>query len=311
MTSIGRFHFGYKLQILILTTALIITGCNLPLGPAASTELPPLSFPTSVPTNLPAVLTPTPMILPPTTAAPGPATAIPPTPIPPTAIPPTAKPPVAVPPTARVQPTTIPGAVRINFDTGATAGITQGEIRPGQVLKFLVGAAQGQPLIISVDSANHDVIFSVVGLKDGKTLLDASQGLSSWQTMLTVTQDYLVQLIGAASQENFTLNINTPARVNFAPGADSALLMGSTPGGWDVSYVLRANVGQRMDLNLYAPDGNAVLAVYGYQDGQPYLRYVVESTTFGMKLPATEDYIIQVVPRAGAVADYSLSITIN
>ena len=301
MLRTGRFLIGYKLQILILTTALILTGCNLPVGKVAPTEIPTLAFPTSQPTNPPAILTPTPISLPPTTAATEPATANPPTNIPPT----------TVPPTVRVQPTTIPGAVRISFDTGATAGIAQGEINPGQVLKFLVGAAQGQPLIISTDSPNHDVTFSVVGLKDGKTLLDASQRLSSWQTMLTVTQDYLVQLMGAGSQENFTLNVITPARINFDPGTDTTLLMGSTPGGWDVSYVLRASAGQRMDLNLYAPNGNAVLAVYGYQDGQPYLRYVTESTTFGLKLPATQDYIIQVVPRAGEVATYSLGITIK
>jgi hypothetical protein len=42
-----------------------------------------------------------------------------------------------------------------------------------------------------------------------------------------------------------------------------------------------------------------VLSFYGCQDGQPYLRYVVEQNTFSMVLPATEDYIIQVVPRGG------------
>jgi hypothetical protein len=301
MLRTGSFLIGYKLQILILTTALILTGCNLPISRAAPTEIPPLAFPTSQPTNPPALLTPTPNILPPTTAPAEPSTAIPPT----------TGPPTTVPPTVQVQPTTIPGAVRISFDAGATAGIAQGDIRPGQVLNFVIGAAQAQPLIISTDSPNHDVTFSVVGLKDGKTLLDPSQRLSSWQTMLTVTQDYLVQLMGAGSQENFTLNVNTPARINFDPGKDTTLIMGSTPGGWDVSYVLRASAGQRMDLNLYAPDGNAVLAIYGYQDGQPYLRYVAELTTFGLELPATQDYIIQVVPRAGQVANYSLGITIK
>jgi hypothetical protein len=51
--------------------------------------------------------------------------------------------------------------------------------------------------------------------------------------------------------------------------------------------------------------------MYGYQDGQPYLRYVVEQTAFDMTLPATQDYIIQVVPRAGAVADYDLTVEIK
>lgn len=237
------------------------------------------------------------------------ATVMPPTGVPPTAVPPTVVPPTAVPPAAA--PTTIPGAVRVNFATGATAGIVQGELAPGQAQNFLVGAAQGQPLIVSTGSANNDVTFSVVGLKDGKTLLDASQKFSSWQTMLTVTQDYLIKVIAGASKDNFTLNVITPARITFDPNAISANVNGSTPGGLTVSYVLRANVNQQMDINLTPKDGNVVLSIYGYQDGQPYMRSVVESTTFSLKLPATQDYIIQVVPRAGQVENYSMTVTVK
>ena len=129
--------------------------------------------------------------------------------------------------------------------------------------------------------------------------------------MLAKTEDYLVQVYAGATTENFTLSIITPARIVFDPGAVTAQRSGSTPGGLNVAYVLRANAGQKMDLQLTAPDGNAVLSVYGYQDGQPYLRYVVEQTSFTMTLPATEDYIIQVVPRAGAVAPYTLKIKIQ
>lgn len=290
-------HFNeLRLPAMILTAALVLSACNLPGSQAASTQIPALPFPTALATGAPVLASSTPMVIPPTSAPAATATSLPPTAVP-TAVPP--------------QPNAIPGAVRVNFATGATAGIVQGQIQPGHVVNYLVGASRNQPLIISADSPNHDVTFSVLGLKDGLTLLPASQQASSWQTMLTVSQDYLVQVIAGASQENFTLNIITPARVNFDPGTDTTLLKGTTPGGWNVSYVLRASAGQRMDLNLYAPAGNAVLSIYGYQDGQPYLRYVVEQTTFGMKLPATQDYIIQVVPRAGAVASYSLSITIN
>jgi hypothetical protein len=163
----------------------------------------------------------------------------------------------------------------------------------------------------SVDAPNHDVTFAIIGLSDGKTYLSASKKESTWQSILLVTQDYLIHLIGGTSPENFTLNVNTPARIIFDPGAISATRAGSTPGGLDVSYILRANINQKMDLNLQAPPGKAVLAIYGYQDGNPYLRYVVEATTFSMSLPATEDYVIQVVPYAGEVVDYTLDITVK
>ena len=56
---------------------------------------------------------------------------------------------------------------------------------------------------------------------------------------------------------------------------------------------------------------DAVLTVWGFDDGQPYLRYVTEQTTFSMKLPAAEDYMIGVYPRAGAVVPYTLTVKIQ
>ncbi|HEX2557570.1 MAG TPA: hypothetical protein VHK86_04550, partial [Nitrososphaera sp.] len=202
-------------------------------------------------------------------------------------------------------------ALRIKFATGATSGIQEGQIQAGQSQSFLVGAAAGQPLMVSVNSLNNDVTFSVTGVKDGKVLASKAEKLSSWQTMLTATQDYRIDIYGGASTENFTLNVITPARINFDPGAVSAKLSGTTPGGFNVSYVLRASAGQKMNLDLVAPGGNAVLSMYGYQDGQPYLRYVVEQTSFEFTLPATQDYIIQVVPRGGEVASYTLTVEIK
>jgi hypothetical protein len=165
--------------------------------------------------------------------------------------------------------------------------------------------------MVSTGSYNNDVTFSVTGAKNGQVLLDGSQKLTSWQTMLTETQDYLIRVYAGASAENFTLNVITPARITFAPGAVSATEVGTTPGGLVVSYILRASINQQMDITLDAPNMSALLSVYGYQDGQPYLRSAAGSQTFSMKLPATQDYVIQVVPNAGQVANYSLNITVK
>jgi hypothetical protein len=276
----------FKTLTVLTVTALTVIGCG-----ALSTPVPTLAVPTSTPTDTP-VIVPT-------------ATAIPPT------VPPTPEPPTAVPPTAAPSPTPIPGAVRINFAEGATAGVVSGELQPGEVQNFLVGASAGQPLMVSTGSYNNDVTFSVTGVKDGKTLLAASQKLTSWQTMLTETQDYLIRVYAGASTENFTLNVITPARINFTPGTDSVTETGTTPGGLVVSYILRASANQQMDITLEAPNMSALLSVYGYQDGQPYLRSAIGSQTFNMKLPATQDYVIQVVPNAGQVVNYTLNITVK
>jgi hypothetical protein len=39
--------------------------------------------------------------------------------------------------------------------------------------------------------------------------------------------------------------------------------------------------------------------------------FTVESTIFRMKLPATQDYIVQVVPRAGQVVSYTMNVMIK
>jgi hypothetical protein len=267
----------FKILTVLTVTALTILACG-----ALSTPVPTLAFPTSMPTDTP-IIAPT-------------ATTIPPTPEPPTSAP---------------APTPIPGAVRINFAAGATAGIVNGELQPGEVQNFLVGASAGQPLMVSTGSYNNDVTFSVMGVKDGQTLLSASQKLTSWQTMLTETQDYLIRVYAGASTENFTLNVITPARIDFALGTVSATETSTTPGGLVVSYILRASINQQMDITLDAPNMSALLSVYGYQDGQPYLRSAAGSQTFSMKLPATQDYVIQVVPNAGQVVNYTLNITVK
>ena len=294
-------------KAVIILCLLLLGACNMPSGASAPTKAPELVFPTVAPSAAPQIVTPT-------TGASSPTATSAPAVISNTAtsVPPTSKPPTPIPATAAPAATAIvPNPVRINFATGATTGVVENTIQPGQVQNYLVGASQSQPLLISSDSPNHDVTFSVIGLSDGKTLLHQADKSSSWQTLLTVTQDYLIQVYGGAGQENYTLSVSTPARVIFDPGAISATRKGTTPGGYNVAYVLRANLNQQMDISLNAPAGAAVLSVYGYQDGTPYLRYVVEQTTFSLKLPATQDYIIQVVPRAGAVTDYSITFTIK
>lgn len=272
----------FKTLTVLTVTALTMLSCGV-----LSTPVPTLAVPTLAPTDTP-VIAPTA-----------------------TTVPPTHESPTAVPPTSAPAPTSIPGAVRIDFATGATAGVVSGELQPGEVQNFLVGASAGQPLMVSTGSYNNDVTFSVTGVKDGKTLLDASQKLTSWETMLTESQDYLIRVYAGASTENFTLNVITPARIDFTPGAVSTTETGTTPGGLVVSYILRASANQQMDITLDAPNMSALLSVYGYQDGQPYLRSAAGSQTFSMKLPATQDYVIQVVPNAGQVVNYTLNITVK
>ncbi len=235
-----------------------------------------------------------------------------PTSLPPTTIPPTAVPlSTSVPTFPPVQPTQIlPGATRINFLTGTTTGSVTGTIQPGETKTYVLEASQGQPMIVMTNSFNNDVTMSIK-TKGGTSILNASSKLSNWQGTLPTTEDYYISIYGGATAENFTLSVEIPARIKFALNADSAIVSGKTVGGYPVAYTVFASQGQNMKVDLNGVGSNAALTIYGFSDGQPYSRSVTGATTFNRKLPLTQDYIIEVVPMAGAVVNYTLVINIK
>jgi hypothetical protein len=165
-------------------------------------------------------------------------------------------------------------------------------------------------MIVSVDTPNGDATLAVYGA-NGVTLLPASQHTSNWQGILPSTQDYYFEVMGGRSVESFTLNLVIAARVQFDPGAVRADLQGTTVNGFAVTYAAYAKQGQKMDVILDVADETAGLTIWGFSDGQPYARAQNGVRDFSLLLPSTQDYIIQVVPRAGRVVDYSLMIKIK
>lgn len=239
-------------------------------------------------------------------------TAVPATAIPPTTIPPTAASlPTSVPTFPPVQPPQIlPNATRINFLTGATTGSVTGTIQADETKTYILEASQGQPMIVMANSFNNDVTMSIK-TKGGTSMLGAASKLSNWQGALPTTEDYYISIYGGVAAENFTLSVEIPARIKFALNADSAIVSGKTVGGYPVAYTVFASQGQTIKVNLNGVGSNAALTIYGFSDGQPYIRSVTGATNFGMKLPLTQDYIIEVVPMAGEVVNYTLVINIK
>ncbi len=212
--------------------------------------------------------------------------------------------------TLPTSPPILPAATRINFAPGATYGIAQGTIQAGQTQNFVLEAQQGQPMLASVSSPSNDLTMSITA-NDGTALLPASQGWSNWQGTLPATQDYFFQIIGGASTEDFTLWVSIPSRIEFASGAISATVSGKTVEGYIASYVVAAQGGQTMNILLTPNPNSAALTVWGFSDGQPYIRAQMGSTTFNMQLPSTQDYIIDVVPQGGQEVDFSLKVEIK
>ncbi len=213
---------------------------------------------------------------------------------------------IVVPPTAL-----IPNATRISFLAGATSAIVTAPIQAGDTQNYVLEAFQGQPMIVNVSSANNDVTLGIK-TQGGTNILNISAGQSTWQGSLPQTEDYYLILHGGATTENFTLNIVIPSRITFLPGAELDKVAGKTVGGYAVSYVAFASKGQRMTVDLGNLSNTAALTIWGFTDGQPYVNANMSPTThFVFTLPATQDYIIQVVPQGGLVVSYTLTVQIR
>ncbi len=262
------------------------------------------AIPTSSPDTISTIVAATMAAVTPATAQPSPTIAAP-TLLQPTsnAIPPTALPLINL--TAA-----LPDATRITFLPGATTGIMTGSAGPGQSINYVLQASQGQILMVNVDSTNHDVTVSIK-TQGGTSMLSPATQQSTWQQALPQTEDYYLTLHGGTSQENYTLTVTIPSRLKFAPGEDKLKVSGKTAGGYAVSYAIFAIKGQKMIVDLSPISGDAALTIYGYVDGTPYVRYVSEQTSFRFKLPSTQDYIIQVVPRAGSEVPYVLVVQVQ
>jgi hypothetical protein len=203
-----------------------------------------------------------------------------------------------------------PAATRINFLPETTTGVVSGSIQPGQSQYFVLNASLGQPLIVMVNSLNNDVTLSI-RTQGGTWMVNPAAHLSNFQSMLPKTEDYYIGVYGGDATENFTLTVEIPSRIKFAPGADTAMVSGKTVAGYDVAFTVLAVKGQVMRVYLNGVGKDGALTIYGYSDGQPYVRSVTEQTTFGLKLPVTQDYIILVVPRSGKVIFYTLIVNIK
>lgn len=236
-----------------------------------------------------------------------------PTPPAPTVLAPTVQPASSsVPPTQAVvaPPLLLSDATRIVFLNGATTGVVSAPISAGQVQNYVLQAFQAQPMLVAVDSVDQDVTLSIK-TQGGTSMLNAAARQTTWQGTLPQTEDYYLTVHAGATTENFTLTVTIPSRIKFAEGAISAKTSGKTVGGYNVTYTVFAIKDQKMTVDLTNFSGDAALTIYGFTDGQPYLRSVAERTSFTFKLPSTQDYIIEVVPRAGSVVNYLMSIQIQ
>lgn len=196
----------------------------------------------------------------------------------------------------------------IVFAPGTTAAVNQGTVQPGQVVKYTVQASQLQPMILLVDSPNHDVTLGVL-YPNGGTFLSPDKKWTYWQWQLPETGLYTIQVIGGATAEQYTLTTKIARLVSFPSGSNSVTLNGDTTKGYIVSYAFNFKAGDVLTVTLNGDSSKAYLDIFGLVTGS-LLSPSVKATTWTVSLPQTQSYVVEVIPRDGYVGSYSLTVSV-
>ena len=159
---------------------------------------------------------------------------------------------------------------RVNFARGATSATRDGELFQDVTKQYLLNAQAGQQMEIYVSSLFAPVSFTVTA-PNGATWSSAWLGSEAWVAFRRITLpqngDYTVEMhlpprtgvteyniqftiTGATVQPPVT---NQPERVRFAPGKSSATVETALPANGQKQYVLNAQAGQILDVNINSP----------------------------------------------------------
>ncbi len=245
----------------------------------------------------------------------------------------TPAPPATPLPTVTMDPTTVattaPGAyppspaTRITFGPGETSANVDGDLAAGARDYYVLAAQAGQEMSVEIMSPNNDVLLAVVG-EDGTPYKRYENGGAFWTFTLPATQDYYLEAVSVGAATTYTVHVaiapldgaNTgdfppsdATRINFAPGTTSATINGNIAARGRDAYVLSAQAGQEMSVEITSPHNDVLLSVIG-ADGTPYKRYQNGPPSWTSTLPATQDYYIEAVS-VGPATDYALSVSIS
>ena len=205
----------------------------------------------------------------------------------------------------------VPAATRITFLNGATVGMVNAPIQAGQSQNYVLKALKAQPMFVYVGSTHNDVTVSIK-TQDGTDLLSAAAYQASWQGSLPQTEDYYLTIHGGAIHRELLSHGDGPFAYPIRSRGDFR------HGERDYRCRLRRQLhgtspckGQNMNVDLENLSDKASLSIYGFTDGQRYLRSEKGQTSFHFVLPSTQDYIIVVVPAAGSEVSYTMTVKIQ
>ena len=206
---------------------------------------------------------------------------------------------------------------RIQFQPGTTSTTVTGQLAAHGTDQWVVSGQSGQKFSAQLALSSGQATLSITD-SNGKTILSDIAHATTFTSVLGSTQDYNINVSNSdQTVTNYTLTVTLEdesqpkiQRIQFQPGTTSTTVTGHViPNGADY-WVAKAQAGQTLSIKLALSSGKASVNVSG-ADGDLLKSAQISATTFNGVLPSSQDYNIIVVWNEGAVADYSLKLSIQ
>ncbi len=198
-------------------------------------------------------------------------------------------------PLGYIPPMQLANGQSISFGYGETSAVISGYVPAGGVVSYNLYAFANQNFLVLLSSDSGTSVLSINDVY-GNVFLDPNQRQTSYNMYLPRTATYYVNIHSTGYSENFTLQIFIPARVTIPAGQTAAVMSGSVGAYGVVGYTAYMYAGQTARIDDYSgPQPTSFLRVSGLQTGIVYMDYTSYSPSWYSVVPATQDYLIEVI----------------
>lgn len=210
----------------------------------------------------------------------------------------------------------LPTANRIQFGAGETAASLTGQLQPQGTAVYTLAAQAGQTMTVMLTAPDDQTRITVLDGQGG--YVEGQMSTTFWQGTLPDTGDYVIRVFagetapsaGSGQAVDYTLQVIIPQRISFAPGTTSATVQGDVAAHVSDDYILAAQAGQTMTVNIDSPNDNVLLTIVG-ADGIPLTNGNMSgATSWTGQLLATQDYTLRAIGTLEP-ASYTLTVTIE
>ena len=213
-------------------------------------------------------------------------------------------------PLAYIPPTQMYSGQSIMFSPGATSAVISGYVPAGGYISYNFYAFANQNFLVLLSSDSGTSVLSVSDVY-GNVFLDANQRQNSYSMYLPRTATYYVNIHSTGYSENFTLQVFIPARVTIPVGKTAAVMSGTLSPYSVVSYTAFMYAGQTARIDDYSgAQPTSFLRVSGLQTGAVYMDYTAYSPSWYSVVPATQDYLIEVITM-DQTSNYRLTVDVR